>query len=407
MEQADGDAYLTTVSVCEGFPAQYPASQFAFIKVNDTISVRRLYESDLEPCVALTASRLNATVASRDAIRRVLTNNPDAFWGIFRSDTLDHVPTLAGFYSFLLLSDEGHRVLRDHALNAVEPDLDLLAKAGERPAAVYIWAIVAEHLTAIAGPTISKAMEYLHKGLPIYATAGTQAGLNKLRNLGYRPVGADDDCLSGLFMLDRYPEKPKEAPPAQIDRLQRMLSRLKIIVVATPDDMAKVNAIRSIFIHQQRCPYDEEFDGNDFSCTHLLGFVDGEPAATLRIRYFADFVKFERLAVIDRFRRTLISQEIVKFGKHFCSRKGYVRGYGQAQKRLVPFWEHFGFAPLQKNQKLTYSDHEYVEMWGRIEQHDDPITMNSDPYLIVRPEGRWDEPGVLEHSSARPPTNPH
>jgi predicted GNAT family N-acyltransferase len=407
MEQADGDAYLTTVSVCEGFPAQYPASQFAYIKVNDTISVRRLRESDLEPCVALTASRLNATVASRHAIGRVLTNNPDAFWGIFRSDTLDQVPTLAGFYSFLLLNDEGHRALRDHALNAVEPDLDLLAKAGERPAAVYIWAIVAEHLTAIAGPTISKAMEYLHKGLPIYATAGTQAGLNKLRNLDYRPVTGDDDRLGGLFMLDRYPEKSKAPAPAHIDRMQRMLSRLKIVVVASADDMAKVNAIRSIFIHQQRCPYDEEFDGNDFSCTHLLGFVDGEPAATLRIRYFADFVKFERLAVLDRFRRTLIAREIVQFGQRFCSRKGYVRGYGQAQKRLVPFWEHFGFEPLQKNQTLTYSDHEYVEMWGRIEQHHDPITMNSDPYLIVRPEGLWDEPGVLERSTVRPATNPH
>jgi len=405
MERDDGA--IGQISVCEGWPATYGPTRFAYIKVNDAVSVRRLTADDLEACVRLTAQQLNATVASPEHIRLVLTNNPDAFWGIFRTDNLECMPYLAGFYSFLLLNAHGTQKLLDRTLDALKPCLEDLARGGERPVAVYIWAIVAQRLTAIAGPTISKEMEYLHKGLPIYATAGTHAGLNKLRHLGYRPVADGDDTLGGLFMLDRYPEKTPELPRPAEARIQRMLSRLKVVVVSSPDEMAKVHALRSIFIHEQRCPYDEEFDGNDYSCTHLLGFVDGEPAATLRIRYFADFVKFERLAVLERFRRTLIAREIVTFGQKVCSRKGYVRGYGQAQKRLVPFWEHFGFEPLQKNRPLVYSDHEYVEMWGRIDQHHDPITIDSDPYLIVRPEGRWDEPGVLESSAARPPTNPH
>ncbi len=400
------DGAVGQISVCDGWPAAYDAASFSYIKVNDAVSVRRLTAADLEACVRLTATQLNATVASPEHIRLVLTNNPDAFWGIFRTDNPERMPYLAGFYSFLLLNAHGTERLLARTLEALKPSLGDLAAAGERPVAVYIWAIVAERLTAVAGPTISKEMEYLHKGLPIYATAGTHAGLNKLRNLNYRPVAEGDDKLGGLFMLDRYPEKPQAPRPAEA-RIQRMLSRLKVTVVSSPDEMAKVHAIRSIFIHEQRCPYDEEFDGNDYSCTHILGYVDGEPAATLRIRYFADFVKFERLAVLERFRRTLIAREIVTFGQKICSRKGYVRGYGQAQKRLVHFWEHFGFEPLQKVRPLVYSDHEYVEMWGRIDRHDDPITIDSDPYLIVRPEGRWDEPGVLEISATRPPTNPH
>jgi hypothetical protein len=33
--------------------------------------------------------------------------------------------------------------------------------------------------------------------------------------------------------------------------------------------------------------------------------------------------------------------------------------------------------------------------------------MMSDPYVIVRPEGSWDTPDVLDESAERPPTNPH
>jgi len=34
------------------------------------------------------------------------------------------------------------------------------------------------------------------------------------------------------------------------------------------------------------------------TATHLVGYVGAEPAATLRLRYFGDFVKIERLAVL-------------------------------------------------------------------------------------------------------------
>jgi len=54
-----------------------------------------------------------------------------------------------------------------------------------------------------------------------------------------------------------------------------------------------------------------------------------------------------------------------------------------------------------------FSDHEYVEIGATLTPHPDPITPMSDPYLIIRPEGAWDEPGVLDGSAARAPTNPH
>jgi predicted GNAT family N-acyltransferase len=184
--------------------------------------------------------------------------------------------------------------------------------------------------------------------------------------------------------------------------------KLTARVAATPDDISRVFALRAaVFMTEQYCPYDEEFDGNDYCATHILGFVDGEPAAVLRMRFFAEFAKIERLAVMPRFRRTLIPKVVVETGIEICRRKGYKTLYGHAQKRLVKFWARFGFQPMRKNVELVFSDHEYVEISAELEAHSDPITTASDPYVIIRPEGRWDEPGVLDHSSARPATNPH
>lgn len=178
-------------------------------------------------------------------------------------------------------------------------------------------------------------------------------------------------------------------------------------VAATPDDIQRVFALRAaVFMSEQFCPYDEEFDGNDYCATHILGFVDDEPAAVLRMRYFAQFAKIERLAVLARFRRTLIAKTVVETGIEICRKKGYTALYGQAQKRLVKFWSRFGFQPLLKNTPLVFSDHEYVEIAAQLIPHPDPITPLSDPYLIIRPEGRWDEVGVLDRSAARPATNP-
>ncbi|MBI3678024.1 MAG: GNAT family N-acetyltransferase [Proteobacteria bacterium] len=167
-------------------------------------------------------------------------------------------------------------------------------------------------------------------------------------------------------------------------------------------------AIRSaVFMAEQACPYPEEFDGNDYCATHVVGFVDDEPAATMRIRYFAGFAKPERLAVLPRFRGTHVARKVIETGVEICRRKGYTRLYGHSQIRLLDFWAQYGFKPLPKNAPLIFSDHEYVEIAADIEPHEAPITMMSGAYVILRPEGKWDDTGVLDRSAIRPVTNPH
>jgi len=186
------------------------------------------------------------------------------------------------------------------------------------------------------------------------------------------------------------------------------MSSFEARVASTSDDFQRVIALRAaVFMTEQHCPYDEEFDGNDYCATHVLGLVNGEPVGVMRIRYFASFAKIERLAILPRHRHTPIAKMVIETGIELCRRKGYTSLYAHAQKRLIEFWRRFGFEPLYKNTNLIFSDHEYVEIGAEILPHADPITRMSDPLLIIRPEGRWDEPGILDRSAARLATNPH
>jgi predicted GNAT family N-acyltransferase len=87
-------------------------------------------------------------------------------------------------------------------------------------------------------------------------------------------------------------------------------------------DIMEVTAVRAaVYLGEQNCPYGEEFDGNDFCSAHLIGYVQREPVACLRIRYFADFVKLERLAVRHEFRKSRIAFKIVRSGIEFARKK--------------------------------------------------------------------------------------
>lgn len=402
----------STPAVCDAAPGTIRA-QVATPQVH----VRRLREDELGRAMTLVQRRLDAEVASFETVRDVLRHNPDSVWGIYRFRERDNPNAeVLGFYSMLLFNAAGAALLRQGDYDATRPRVEHLAGPGERPAIVYFWALVAEGLTMAAGPMIARAMGKLYAGVPIYTTAGTVAGLKKIKKSGYRPVLPGREGIGDVFWLERYPEEQNFAhqtsvapPPPKPTSSRRLESRYRVAVASTPDDIEKAFRIRAaVYMIEQRCPYDEEFDGNDYTGTTLLGFVDGEPAATMRIRYFADFVKFERLTVLPRFRTTsVISREVVSTAVSLVSRKGYRRGYGHAQLHAVKLWSRFGFRAMSIAPTLQYSDHAYVVMEGDFPAHNDPITIKSDPYLILRPEGRWDEPGILERSAIRPATNPH
>jgi hypothetical protein len=98
--------------------------------------------------------------------------------------------------------------------------------------------------------------------------------------------------------------------------------------------------------------------------------------------------------------------QLVRAGIELCRVKGYRRLYGHAQKRLVNFWARFGFRKFEGGRELVFSDFDYVEMVLDTTPHPQAIAIGVDPYIMIRPEGRWHVPGILERSAIRPVTRP-
>jgi predicted GNAT family N-acyltransferase len=178
---------------------------------------------------------------------------------------------------------------------------------------------------------------------------------------------------------------------------------LCVEIVRDLADFMKVVAIRaSVFLAEQDCPYDEEFDNNDLSSLHLIAYLRGEPVATLRIRFFAGFAKIERVCVMKHVRGGALVKLMIETAVDVIARKGYTLAIGYIQKRLVPFWKQLGFLPREGRQDFRFSDYEYVECERKLAVRNDAITADSDPYVVMRPEGEWDHENVLDRSAQRP-----
>jgi len=178
---------------------------------------------------------------------------------------------------------------------------------------------------------------------------------------------------------------------------------LDISVVRTLDDLHRAYSVRDIvFLDHQSCPYPEEFDGNDLCATHLLASVNARPAGTLRIRYFAAFAKFERVAVLPQYRGNAVARQLVEEAVRLIQIKGYQRFVLHAQKRYETFWARWAHRDLSQA-PFTFSDHDYIAMIGEVPQVSTALSESTSPMVLNRPEGEWDEPGILDQSVHRAP----
>jgi len=341
------------------------------------------------------------------AVRRVIDCNPDCMWVIARKRKFDpDFPMGDGFIAMLPLTKMGLYQLATNTLDTRNPDPKFLAGPNERPAGIYIWATFAPGTLAGGVALFMEQMEApAYAGVDLFTRPNTPDGFRFNETLGLKR-GAK---IGPVYAPQLYTFRRSRPAVPLYDSYRRDAAgrELSVTVARTFEDLMRVASLRSaVYIGEQECPYEEEFDGNDLSATHLIGYVGNEPAGCLRIRYFADFAKVERLAVRKEYRNTRLSFQLVRAGIQLCQMKGYRRLYGHAQKRLVNFWSRFGFRPLEGAREFVFSDFDYVEIVAEIDRDPESIKIGADPYVMIRPEGRWHVPGVLEHSASRPVTRP-
>lgn len=180
-------------------------------------------------------------------------------------------------------------------------------------------------------------------------------------------------------------------------------NRFQARPVRTLNDYQMMVTLRAMtFMSEQHCPYDEEFDENDLCATNFLVFDGHRPVGTLRLRWFAEFAKLERIALLASYRGTGAVKVLLAEAFEVVARKGYVRMISHIQRRYWDLWSNtFNFTRVPNKPSFFFSDYEYYEIEIPVPIHPKRITLKADPYLILRPEGSWDEPGVLEASAGR------
>lgn len=363
-----------------------------------------------EVAALLNRARRDLSLTTDDVVYRAISHNPDSFWAFARRTKFNAVaPAGEGFLALLMLNEVGLRRLIDGTLDTKNPDTSVLTTQNETPAGIYLWAVHARGVLAGGIPLVfEKISTPLYCNADLYARAVTDDGRRILEATGF-VGGATFGGVSAphLHMYRRAQRGPENTPLYDGYRGSAKSQELSVTVARSFEDMMRVTSIRgAVYVAEQECPYEEEFDGNDFSATHLIGYVGNEPAGCLRIRYFADFAKIERLAVRKEFRKRRLAYQLVRAALELCRAKGYRRLYAHSQKRLLSFWERFGFSPLEGKREFVFSDFDYVEIVLDTTPHPKAISIGTDPYIMIRPEGRWHVPGVLERSAVRPVTRP-
>jgi GNAT superfamily N-acetyltransferase len=175
------------------------------------------------------------------------------------------------------------------------------------------------------------------------------------------------------------------------------LGTVDVQIVSTPDQYAMAMAIRAaVFLAEEdNITYFDEFGRNDFCATHLIAFVDGDPAGIIRLRWFADFALLERVGIRKRYRSYQVLAALARGALELARQKGYRFAAGRARLNTVNFWRRFGGRP--SGDAIHMYRGTLVPIIHEIKSKPGAGAISAGPFgdpafedMIVQPEGTWD-----------------
>jgi hypothetical protein len=174
------------------------------------IFVKHPNDAEIVEIAGMAVTEISPSVAPLAVVQAVYKHNKDSFWGIYQaSDSSRSDVRFIGYYGFLHLTQTGREALERNEFDTRDVDLRLLVPYGERPAAIYVWALVARKVARLSTPLVAWALgAKVYGGVPIYATAGTLGGLSSIKQNGFSGARPADVGLGHLFRLDPSPRKP-------------------------------------------------------------------------------------------------------------------------------------------------------------------------------------------------------
>jgi len=168
-------------------------------------------------------------------------------------------------------------------------------------------------------------------------------------------------------------------------------------VAMTMEESLQGFAVRAAcFIGELDVPYTEEFDGHDFSATHVIAYVGEEPVGTVRLRWFQSFAMPERLCVVQRYRGRDIGQILLERCRLLTERRGCNMLYTQALPRDVAYFEKQGWRRLvQEN-----ADQRVIAMVRAVDPTKPLPNVEAPEMMALRAEPTLDASGLPAGSLA-------
>ncbi|MBR2298977.1 MAG: GNAT family N-acetyltransferase [Alphaproteobacteria bacterium] len=157
---------------------------------------------------------------------------------------------------------------------------------------------------------------------------------------------------------------------------------------------------RQVFVDEQNIAPELEFDGNDFSATHLVAYFKGSPVGTIRLRYFKDFVKIERLCIAKNMRKTNTSALLIESALSFSATKGFEHAHALCKKELLNRWEKAGFFPVENAPSVSQNGMTLVPIAKKLTLPEKHITLETSPDILNIREGEWFSSQKIGGSSA-------
>ncbi len=382
------------VHLCEPLNSLRGFARFEFsekmlrFQQRDSANILVTIASDHDLGRVLMRFRGQLALASDDVINQLRAHNSK----IIRLISVSADPAQReGLFAYIPLNQTGVEQLATGQFSGMAPNTEWICAEDEQPAALYVWLVYTPGFFGAAIPALGRLFDEIAPSpCPIFTRAVNLHARQLDQSIGFCSARSlYPECASDLLVVQPVGMLPRRSMP-----------RLSVEVARDLSDYAKVITVRaSTYIAEQFCHYDEEFDGNDLTATHWLGYVDGDAAGCIRARFFADFAKIERLAVRPEYRQSKLAFKLVRAAIMHCRLKGYTRLYGHSREDLVPFWRLFGFERKRDSSCFSFADVSYVEMVATFPAVPEAITLASDPMIVLRPEGAWDQPGPFE----RPP----